>query len=409
MKKAQSKTRTDLTRRHFVKHGAGALVAAGCIATLRPSQLSAEPHATPPPAADSFICPPCGLECDKLRFDKPGNCPQCGMTLIPADGAGIVKVAMFVYDGVEIIDIAGPWEVFGTAGFLVHTVAEKPDPLTLVFGQKIVPDFTFANAPKADVLLVPGGGYSRQMKNDAVLNFIKTKANEAKYVMSVCTGAFLLGQAGLLAGQAATCTYGMVEDFANFPNTKVVYDARFVESGKIITTAGLTSGIDGALHLIAKLSGAGAAQSAALNIEYNWNPEGRWTRNMMADRFLPDGLAYAAPTLKGAKATMISTQGDSSRWEAKILVSDPSKPESIISLLRERITSSSGQGGMNNRISHLRSGPTFVETGKPSEVRWKFTDDRGQAWSALGVVAPAPEGKDKFILTLSLSASASTN
>src|SRR5437868_1248639 len=119
-------------------------------------------------------------------------------------------------------------------------------------------------SPKADVLLVPGGGYGTQMKNDALIGWIKSKSNEVDHVMSVCTGAFLLGQAGLLSGQTATCTHGMVEDLALFPNTKVVYGARYVDSGNIITTAGLSSGIDGAIHLISKLLGNGEAQRVAL-------------------------------------------------------------------------------------------------------------------------------------------------
>src|SRR5690349_6642819 len=105
------------------------------------------------------------------------------------------------------------------------------------------------------------------MKNDELIKWVQAKSSEVRYVMSVCTGAFLLGQAGLLSGQKATCTYGMVEDLSAFPETKVVYDARYVESGKIITTAGLTSGIDGALHLVSKMLSKGEAQSAALGIE----------------------------------------------------------------------------------------------------------------------------------------------
>jgi putative oxidoreductase len=73
---------------------------------------------TPAAAPVTYICPPCGQLCDKLAFDKPGSCPVCGMTLIPATGAGVPTVAMLVYPGVEIIDIAGPWEAFGTAGFV---------------------------------------------------------------------------------------------------------------------------------------------------------------------------------------------------------------------------------------------------------------------------------------------------
>src|SRR6266700_6601280 len=320
-----------LTRRSFIKGSAGAIVAASYMSTIGFSTSCLKAHVFENAAAKTYICPPCGLPCDKLTFDQPGNCPQCGMTLVPLDGeGGPPKVAILLYNGVEIIDIAGPWEAFGTAGFLVHTVAEKTEPLTLVFGQKVIPDYSFEKSPKADVLLVPGGGYGTQMKNDALIGWIKSKSNEVSHVMSVCTGAFLLGKAGLLSGQTATCTAGMVEDLALFPNTRVVYDARYVDSGKIITTAGLSSGIDGAIHLISKMLGKGAAQ---------------------------------------------------------------------------RIATNSGMGGMSNPISHIKTGPTFDRGGKDSELRWKFTDDQGRKWNGLGTVEPAPDDKEKFIVTLKLARS----
>jgi putative intracellular protease/amidase len=285
----------------------------------------------------------------------------------------------------------------------VHTVAQKPEPLTLVFGQKVIPDYSFESSPKADVLLVPGGAYERQMMNDALIEWIKTKSKEVKYVMSVCTGAFLLGKAGLLSGQTATCTYGMVEDLAKFPDTKVVYDARYVDSGRIITSAGLSSGIDAAIHLVAKMLGKGEAQSAALDIEYPWNPNGGWARGAMADKYLPDGLAYGKAKLKGAQAKMISTAGDANHWESRILISQPDTPSGIIALLRERIRANSGVGGMTNRIPHILSGPTFIEGGKDSDMRWKFTDDQGRKWNGLGVVERAPDEADKFVVTLKLA------
>src|SRR5204862_7042073 len=122
-----------------------------------------------------YICPAYGLPCAKLTFHHPGNCPQCGMTLIPSEGEGPPKVAILLYNGVEIIDIAGPWEVFGWAGFPVHTVAEKLEPLTSVFGQKIIPDYTFENSPKADVLLVPGGP-PRSGEEPAIISWIRHKS-----------------------------------------------------------------------------------------------------------------------------------------------------------------------------------------------------------------------------------------
>src|SRR5215470_3812665 len=102
-------------------------------AAVAHSQQQSQPGRT-------YVCPPCGLDCDKLTFDKPGDCPQCGMKLIPAGGGedSPPTVAVLLFNGAQIIDFAGPWEVFGTAGFLVHTVAENLEPRTMVFGQKLV-------------------------------------------------------------------------------------------------------------------------------------------------------------------------------------------------------------------------------------------------------------------------------
>jgi hypothetical protein len=155
----------SFTRRNFIKSGAGAIVAAGCLhgAHLNTSEVYAQ--TTTAIAKHGYICPPCGMPCDKLIFDKPGSCPQCGLILIPADGeGGPPRVAMLLYDGVEIIDMAGPWEVFGNAGLPIHTVAEKLEPVTLVFGQKTIPDYTFENSPKADVLWSPAADTNVQRR-----------------------------------------------------------------------------------------------------------------------------------------------------------------------------------------------------------------------------------------------------
>src|SRR5205085_9142744 len=193
----------------FMKCGAGAAIAAGCLHALELHAAATEARAGQA-AARVYVCPPCGLPCDKLTFDKPGNCPQCGMTLIPLDGeGGPPRVAILLYNGAEIIDFSGPWEVFGTAGFLVHTVAESLEPHMMVFGQKVVPDYTFDNSPKADILLVPGGGVGRSMNNPRLIQWVQANAKDVNHVMSVCTGAFILAKAGLLDGLNATTTYGM--------------------------------------------------------------------------------------------------------------------------------------------------------------------------------------------------------
>ena len=406
--RTEDKRSEGLTRRGFLRDSTGAVIAARYLPGLGRHGTAIAERASQGTAAKVYVCPPCGQECDKLTFDKPGSCPQCGMKLIPQGGGegSPPTVAILLFNGAEIIDFAGPWEVFGTAGFLVHAVAENLEPHTMVFGQKVVADYTFENSPKADILLVPGGGIDGAMGNPRLMEWIQAKAKDVSHVLAVCTGVFILGKAGLLAGQTATATYGMVDDLLEFPNTRVVYDQRFVDSGKIITTAGLTSGIDGALHLVSKMLGRGNAQSVALSMEYDWDPDAKYARGALADRFLPDGLAYGNARLKGAQATIVSTGGSTDRWEAKILVSEPRSSAEIISLLRERIGSNTAPSGMSKRISHIRGGVRLSPaSANGSEIRWKFTDDQGRGWSGLGVVEPAAEDKGKFVVTLKLARS----
>src|SRR5947209_835138 len=244
-----------------------------------------------PTESKTYVCPACGCADDGKTFDKPGTCPSCGMALITKSDAPQPKptrVAVLLFDGAEIIDYAGPWEAFGGAGFEVFSVAEKKGPIAATFGQKVMPDYTFADSPKADILLVPGGSVRNAAQNDALINWVKKNANSSTHVMSVCTGAFILARAGLLDGLSATTVSHRLDQLAEVaPKTKVVHDQRFVDNGKVITTAGLSSGIDGAFHLIAKIKGLGTAQITALGMEYRWDPDSKYARAALADRYFP--------------------------------------------------------------------------------------------------------------------------
>ena len=250
------------------------VLTAGISMVLAMFAMAAEP--TPPPRV--FICPDCGQECDKLVFDKPGACLGCGMTLIEKvnNKEQRLSVAVLLFDGAEVIDYAGPWEVFGEAGFRVFGVAEKRDPIRATFGQKLVPDYTFADSPPADILLVPGGGVGASLDKPELIKWVRKNAQSSTHVMSVCTGAFILARAGLLDGLSATTITGALDRFEKFATkTKVVHDQRYVDNGKIITTAGLSAGIDGAFYLLAKISGKEAAQKTALHMEYRWKPDSK--------------------------------------------------------------------------------------------------------------------------------------
>ncbi len=193
------------------------------------------------------------------------------------------KVAILIFEGVQIIDYTGPYEVFGQAGFNVYTVGEKPGTLTTSMGMRVTPNYTFDNAPIPDVLVTPGGNVDTG--NAVVVEWVKTVAQKSKQVMSVCNGAFWLAKAGLLEGQSATTFHAVIDALReSAPHTKVVSDKRYVDNGKVITTAGLSSGIDGALYLVNKMQGFGAAQAVALGMEYNWDPKSTYARAALADK-----------------------------------------------------------------------------------------------------------------------------
>jgi transcriptional regulator GlxA family with amidase domain len=188
-------------------------------------------------------------------------------------GGKSLKVAVVLFDGVEEIDYAGPIEVFGASGSTILTVGLTKAPVTSVYGLRVTPEYDTADLPEVDVLLVPGGGIVEAWKNPQLLAWIKERSARVKVTMSVCSGAFILGKAGLLDGQPATTTSSMRGELArHFPKAQV-QQRRFVDAGKLITTAGLSAGIDGSLYLVQRELGAERAKAAASYMEYDWHPD----------------------------------------------------------------------------------------------------------------------------------------
>lgn len=188
-------------------------------------------------------------------------------------------VALLVFPDVEILDFAGPFEVFavtnelnGGAVFHTFTVAEQPGSLRARNGLKIVPDFTLETCPPPDLLVVPGGAGTRPLlRKPALLEWIRQRARRAEIVASVCTGSLVLAQAGLLHNLRATTHHGSLDELAALaPNTDIVDDARFTDNGQILTAAGISAGIDLSLHLVARLLGEETARRTARHMEYAW-------------------------------------------------------------------------------------------------------------------------------------------
>lgn len=197
---------------------------------------------------------------------------------VPA--SGVVPVAFPISDGAVLIDFAGPWEVFGNAsyvgadgtmdmsgkaGFNTYTVAEKKTPITAGGGMKIMPDFTFADAPAPKLIVIPAQGGA----GTAMIEWIRTAAKSADVTMSICTGAFVLAKTGLLSGRSATTHHGSYADLAmQYPDIRVKRGYRFVDEGNIATSGGLTCGVDLAFHIVERYSGRTRAEQTALNMEY---------------------------------------------------------------------------------------------------------------------------------------------
>ncbi|NOS54826.1 MAG: YHS domain-containing protein [Cyclobacteriaceae bacterium] len=190
------------------------------------------------------------------------------------------KVAVFIYQGVELLDFAGPLEVFSnTESFDVFTVAPKIE--TIVAMNKniqFIPNYSIATCPQPDIIVFPGANMEGLMPvyNDStVIKWILEIHNGTSYTMSVCTGAAFLSKAGILDGHSVTTHWGATKNLQTItPKATVVEGKRFVEDGKVLTTAGVSAGLDGALHLISKMVGKDEALRVARNIEYDkWNPD----------------------------------------------------------------------------------------------------------------------------------------
>jgi transcriptional regulator GlxA family with amidase domain len=195
-----------------------------------------------------------------------------------------LKVGILLFDGVEVLDFAGPFEVFSrtrltpgtesrrsedTAPFEVFTVAATADAVRATGGLRVLPHFDFASAPRADLLVIPGGFGTRALLEDApTLDWIRRAAGAARQVTSVCTGSLLLARAGLLKGRRATTHWGALDLLARLDPTVIVdREARVVQDG-IVSSAGVSAGIDMAFAVVESICGRAVADETAKYIEY---------------------------------------------------------------------------------------------------------------------------------------------
>ncbi len=192
------------------------------------------------------------------------------------------RVGIVVFADIEILDFCGPFEVFSVtrldelrrheelSPFEVVLVSQHNQPVTTAGGMKVVPDFTFDDCPALEILVIPGGrGTRKEMHNDAMLSFVRSRAPDVEMLASVCTGSLILGKAGLLDNLRATTHWRSLRMMQKlFPKITVDTESHVVKAGNIITSAGISAGIDMALLVVAEYCGEDIARSTARHMEY---------------------------------------------------------------------------------------------------------------------------------------------
>ena len=179
-----------------------------------------------------------------------------------------LRIGLLVFPGVQQLDLSGPYDVFAMlADTTLHLIWKTREPVRSSGGMVLTPDTAFADCPPLDVICVPGGsGVGALMEDDETLAFLKHQASGARFVTSVCTGALVLGAAGLLRGRRATTHWAFHDLLA--PLGAIAIRERVVRDGNLLTGGGVTAGIDFALTVVAELVGVEAAQAIQLQIEY---------------------------------------------------------------------------------------------------------------------------------------------
>jgi transcriptional regulator GlxA family with amidase domain len=218
----------------------------------------------------------------------------------------MLSIGILIFDGVEVLDFSGPFEVFSTAArvharsapsetlFRCFLLAPEMRPVYARGGMKVLPDCVPPPSPDVDVLVVPGGDVSQIMNDLATLEWIRVQSEGGIVIASVCTGAFLLAQAGVLDGLPATTHWEDQDEFRKrFPRVVLRENVPWIDCGKVVTSAGISAGIDMSLHLVERLAGRPLAEATAKQMEYRWNSHGS-TEAIDITRAADSGVLRAA-------------------------------------------------------------------------------------------------------------------
>ena len=287
----------------------------------------------------AYFCPPCGCPEDGKHFDAPGICPTCNMSYHPrVTGLGDIPrktypqrtVAIVLFDGADIMDVTGPLSVFEHAGFRVLTTGKDLEPKRIGMHTDLKPDYAWKDLPQVDVLVVPGGSSAESNQDMELVDWLKERAGETDTVFSVCSGAFFLGLAGILDGQEATTFASLIPDLrSEFPAANVLDDVKYTNNGHVVTSSGLSSGIDASFEVVAKYLGTGRAQAIANRMEYPWKRRNDYARTHLAVNYLESigGLVNSFAT------DFDRSEGDMQQWHYGYTLWEGTDPDAFMAFM----------------------------------------------------------------------------
>ncbi len=303
--------------------------------------------------------------------------------ILPAQsGEKPLSVGIFVYPGVEILDFTGPAEVFGsTGGFKAFIVAYKKEPIVSQGFITVTPQYSIDDCPPTDILVFPGGGTGSVMGEQKMIDWIRERSATTQFMMSVCTGAGLLSKAGLLDGKEVTTWYGFIPDLqAMTPSATVLSNTRFVDNGHVMTTAGVSAGIDGALHVVSRIKGEATAKATARYMEYDkWEPKmGKVNETAFIKTVRTEGLEAAQKKHQAVSGNLqpLYYSGEMINLAMELLETKPVESEAILQCL---IKSASPTPALYNVLgmAYKKTGKTappdsrtFLENLAKGETQW---------------------------------------
>ena len=190
----------------------------------------------------------------------------------------MINIGIYIYDNAEVLDFSGPFEVFTTAQriskkslFTTYLINEVNQIVKARANYKVIPDHHINNHPDLDLLIVVGGDHSQEVNKPEVIEWISHQSKKVRIIASVCTGAFLLAKAGVITDQEVTTHWEDISDLQQqYPNLQVKREVRWVEQNNLITSGGISAGIDMSLYLVSQFSSLQLAEATAKQMEFNW-------------------------------------------------------------------------------------------------------------------------------------------